>query len=251
MKWIIILFAITYSVQSQDFEPSSMTFTFTIGSSTYTGQELNPDLNPQNKILTGFIWGHSNTFVDAFEVTAKQGNILSPNIYPSQSITQSIIQPGMNGTAYYFPASIKCPHFTFEPGLEISELDDFETIDDDPSNPVFGFGFVHDNASKTFFTDQDDGNKKHYRLALQSNSFVGENLVLSDIVPGDQFISLDVDGNPRPSINDPQQNYYQSSNEWILSINLRRLEGSSTMTGSDPVLTIEMPYTGLSGTTTV
>lgn len=190
MKWIITLIAITYSAQSQDFEPSSMTFTFTIGSLTYTGQELNPNLNPQNKILTGFIWGHSNTFVDAFEVTSKQGNILDPNIYSSQSITKSIIQPGKDGAAWDFPASSLCPLFTFEPGLEISDLNDFETINDDPSNPVFGFGFVHEDASKTFFSDWDDGGKKHYRLELNSNSFNGDELILNDLMPGDQLISF-------------------------------------------------------------
>lgn len=248
MKLYAIIFLLFINlVSAQDFEPSNMSFTYTIGSDSYLNQPIDIELFEQEDILTGFIWGHSNTFVDAFETNAKQGNILNSNLYSSQSITKSIIQPGKDGAGWNFPASIHCPMFHFEPTLEISELDDFETIENDPSNPVFGFSHINEDASRTFFIDQDDNNKRHYRVVLEDNEFNGSNveLILDKVTPNDKFISINASDVVRPQGGLSQKDYHQTTNEWILSINLRRMPDASSSLGTDPVLTLVMPYVGV------
>jgi len=243
MKYLIVLFLSSIAVYSQDFEPTSMSFSYTIGGISYNDEELNPDLFIQDQIFTGMVWDQSNTFVDAFEFNSKQGNQLARNFLPNQSGIKSIIVGGKEGYAGDKPATEGSTIFQFEPTLHINNFGDYNINSNDPSNPVFGFGFISSSVTNTYTIDTDD-NKRHYRLELRDNDFFGNNteLVLSDPKPNDKFTSVAVSITQESGMD--QWEYDQSNNEWVFSINLRRVKGSSTLSDDEPVLTIEMPYNG-------
>ena len=237
MKAILIIL-IAYSLNAQDIEPVSMSF-------TYKGTPININQSrfQQSEFLLGWQWcGHKQT------ISAMKTNVIADGHHehrqPYQSYETSnyvIAQPGKEASAWLKPFIHDAAWLTYEPGLVIPPDERFITISDDPSNPVFGFKYVTEYGTLTFTNDYDDFNKKHYRLALYEDAFssatTNPTLVLKDPWPNDVLYTGKVGS----------QAALYTGKKWYLTINLRRTSASfngysSTISDNTPVLSIVLPY---------
>lgn len=238
---IIIVLALFNLVYAQDIEPASMSF-------TYKGQviNINQDRFKQNKFLMGWQWSGTNE--NGYKMNYSMGsNIVAGGGFPVSSWNtldrthQLLSQPGKDGIAWNRPFIQTAAWLTYEPGLVIPEDESFRTITDDPTNPIFGFKYVTEYGTLTFTQDDDDFNKKHYRLALYQDDFYSSTqtpeLVLSNPWPNDELYTKNEGG----------QHTLYTGKKWYLTINLRRTSSSfngysSTIMDDTPVLSIVLPY---------
>ncbi len=183
---ILFLILISYSLNAQDIEPVSMSF-------TYKGTPININQSrfQQSDYLLGWQWcGHKKNIKAMKTNVVAGGNYNNKQPYETYETTNyTIAQPGKNAEAWNRPFIQAAAWLTYEPGLVIPPDERFITISDDPSNPVFGFKYVTEYGTLTFTNDNDDFNKKHYRLALYQDEFSSstqsQELVLSNPWPND------------------------------------------------------------------
>lgn len=181
----ILLILIAYTLNAQDLEPVSMSFTY-LG----TPININQDRFKQNNFLLGWQWGGYNRMIHSMgsNVIAAGGfGVKTWETYEKPNYV--IAQAGKNAIAWDRAFIQAAAWLTYEPGLIIPENESFVTITDDPSNPVFGFKYITEYGTLTFTNDADDFNKKHYRLALYQDEFSSstqsQELVLSNPWPND------------------------------------------------------------------
>lgn len=247
----MIIFISGISLFSQNIEPSPLTFNI-YGSN----QQLSPSLIPQNEFIKGYQWGGHPKFVSTENMTMNQEykSNLQLACYPNYSyIPPNKIKTTM-GSASNFPQQANS--YQFHPALIIPNDFTFQTLQDDPWHPVFGF-MVEPNCmtcvnNQNMTIVKDASNVSRLKISnTDAHSNDGIKVLCNSWpkcedfcrdAPYDKDNNGNVLTNSIPQFNDKltdRNGYY-----YYLSINLRRSAAANNETlNTAKVLTLKLKYT--------
>ena len=237
---IIIMILNCISIKSQDRDPNQQSF-------YYLGQtrQLNADnalFQPRGFTL-GWHWASGRSMSSGLKWTCGQttdsiptapGSMVWIPVWASRfadSVDLIIDLKGVyaNGLSL---SSLNSMMMTFEPTLKINNPGQLETRSGDPTNPVFGFKYIHPGI-----TIRDTDRELKLNKTGGYGSPANPQVVLSE--PWSKNELKHVPGMESDDLLNPITNY--NGTEWYFTMKIRRNELSQIMDDST-VLTVRLPY---------
>jgi len=174
----IILFLTSFSIYSQDTEPSAWQFKWGYSDSP---RVFEPDSFKQTTMLNGFQWYGSRKMNDALLNNARAAGSYIYGTGNEENPLYLVHQPYWIDSSSYEPAYFYAPFMQYEPTLLLNDTTVGKILRSaDPSDPVFGFEHIKGTILN------DSTNENYSRLILYKNSlpsYGNDSIVLKNIWP--------------------------------------------------------------------